>query len=333
MKPFLVKVLCCPGCHGDLALTSAEFEDAEVRSGKLVCLTCSQDYPIVNFVPRFVPSAQYAASFSEEWRLFERIPRDTAMLDEFEQGFRQETAFTPEELTGRLVLDAGCGGGRYTWIPQKWGAEVIGVDLSAGVDVAFRWMGKLPSTHFIQADIASLPFRPGTFDAIYSLGVLHHTPDPAKSFARLPPLLRPGGCLAILVYGVLNRFQEKVWGSFNLIRRLTRRLPHSVLIRLAYLAVPLYYVYRIPLLGSLLYVLAPIPLSRNPIGRVVGTFDLYASWYTYRFTYHEVFEWFKHAGLVGIELPPYHVTMRGYRPTTNEQQHRKTLTPAGLGTT
>src|SRR3546814_9464022 len=71
----------------------------------------------------------------------------------------------------------------------------------------------------IQADIGTLPFRPGAFYLIVSLGVLHHTPDTREYTRRLVPLLAPGGELAIWVYGLnLAKRRDRI--------PLTSRLPH-----------------------------------------------------------------------------------------------------------
>jgi len=99
---------------------------------------------------------------------------DEAGRQDAERNFRKQTGFTPEELRGKLVLDVGCGMGRFAEVATCWGARVLGVDLSAAGEVAAR---NLLDREFValQADVFSLPFAPGTFDQIYSIGVLHHT--------------------------------------------------------------------------------------------------------------------------------------------------------------
>ena len=65
------------------------------------------------------------------------------------------------------------------------GAEVFGVDLTMAIDAAYRNIGHLDNVHLFQADIFALPFRQDAFDLAYSIGVLHHTPDPAAAFDEL----------------------------------------------------------------------------------------------------------------------------------------------------
>src|SRR5262249_33072470 len=102
---------------------------------------------------------------------------------------------------GRLVLDAGCGMGKFLYYAGQWGAkDVIGVDLSPSVELAFRWTREMPNTHVIQGDIYRLPLHKG-FDFVYSIGVLHHLPDPEGGFHQLVRHLRRGGKILSWVYG------------------------------------------------------------------------------------------------------------------------------------
>ena len=85
------------------------------------------------------------------------------------------------------------------------GGSVVAVDLSFAIDAARENLSEREGIHFIQADIFRLPFRPQSFDFVYSWGVLHHTPDPPAAFSRLPPLVRPGGKLMVFVYARYNK--------------------------------------------------------------------------------------------------------------------------------
>src|SRR5207245_7695061 len=114
-----------------------------------------------------------------------------------EEMLHAKTGLTPEQVKGRLILDAGIGAGRFTDILLKWVALVVGIDLSYAVEAAYQNFGHLPGVLICQADIKRLPFRELTFDYIISIGVLHHTPDTKRYFTYLPRLLKPGGEIAI----------------------------------------------------------------------------------------------------------------------------------------
>lgn len=103
----------------------------------------------------------------------------------------------------RKVLEVGCGiaiDGRYL--------SEHGVDYQA-VDLSFESL-RLADAHFCQnnlgrrftnADATQLPFRDGTFDFVYSIGVLHHVPDTEAACREVSRVLRPGGQLRIMLYG------------------------------------------------------------------------------------------------------------------------------------
>ena len=83
--------------------------------------------------------------------------------------------------------------GRYTRLAGQMGGEVIGVDLSQSILKAYQKTSDNPLVHIIQGDLLHLPFRKKQFDIIYSLGVLHHTPDPRQAFCNLRSVLRKRG--------------------------------------------------------------------------------------------------------------------------------------------
>ena len=81
----------------------------------------------------------------------------------------------------------------------------------------------------------------------YSIGVLHHTPAPANAFARVADTVQPGGKLAVYMYaryGPSHRVSDAI-------RVVTTRLPLKVMWVLSAVAIPLYYPYRLPILGKL----------------------------------------------------------------------------------
>jgi SAM-dependent methyltransferase len=119
-------------------------------------------------------------------------------------------------------LDAGCGNGRFTYQVAQTGAEVIGVDLGWGVYSAFDHMRALPNVHIVRGDLFRLSFPASTFDRIFSIGVLQHTGNAAAAFDAIVRTLRPGGLVAVRVYGKGRRTYEIL---DRLIRGITIRLP------------------------------------------------------------------------------------------------------------
>jgi SAM-dependent methyltransferase len=146
--------------------------------------------------------------------------------------FRRKTLLGDDELAGRLVLDAGCGNGRYAHVANRLGAEVVAVDLSGAVDAAFANTRGLAACHVVQADLFDLPFVEGTFDVVYSIGVLHHTPSVERAIGALARRLRPGGVLSVHLYRRRTPLFEIVDRSLRLV---TTRLSLSWCWRLSHL--------------------------------------------------------------------------------------------------
>jgi SAM-dependent methyltransferase len=283
-----------------------------VLDGQLICRDNGHRFPIRRGVPRFVQSDAYTQSFSYEWQRFRRTQLDSATgRTDTRDRLQASLNFPIEQLDGKLVLDAGCGMGRFAEIVHRFGGTYIGVDFSYAIDAAQANAGHLPNVHFVQADLFQLPFASSAFDLVMSLGVLHHTPDPRRAFSSLPRLLKPGGKLTITVYDAGNKVyvaNSRFW------RRYTTRMPKPVLHALSYAAGPLYYLWMLPVLGGLLRAAAFISLERDWRWRVLDTFDWYSPQYMSWHTHPEVFGWFKENGLVDIELLKPSVSQIGTKP-------------------
>jgi SAM-dependent methyltransferase len=309
MKPAFASRLRCPQCRGPLTAAGAASDEGEIASGSL---TCPKDHrvPIVRGIPRFVPGEGYAQSFGYEWNLHRRTQLDSSQSHESEETFKQKTGLRPEDLRGKLVLDVGCGMGRFADVASRWGATVVGIDLSSAVEAASDNLGGRSNVHLAQADVFALPFAEGSFDIIYSIGVLHHTPDTRAAFLRLPPLLKAGGTIAIWVYS--SHRPWRFWSS-DILRVATTRLPKTWLYRLCHVAVPLYYVCRIPIAGNVVRGLLPISVHPKPDWRILDTFDWYSPSYQWKHSRAEVAGWFETAGLRNVQLLEVPTSAQGTR--------------------
>ena len=300
MRLELLDLIECPGCGGAFEVRDVRRRDDEIESGSLVCRNGRHEYPIRHFIPRFVDEDAYADAFALEWHAFRTAHLDSFTgLDYLDRQFKEFIDFPAEALAGKLVLDAGCGLGRFSEVVLNYGGIVVAVDLSGAIDAARQNLGHRENIHFLQADIFKLPFRDETFDFAYSWGVLHHTPDPPLAFQSLPPLVRPGGKLMTMIYANYNK---AYLATTEFYRHLTTRLPKRLLLKLCYIAVPLYYVGKTPLIGPFVTRIL-IPVSVRPPThrwRVGNTFDLYSPKYAFTYDHVEVHRWYEHAGLTRI---------------------------------
>ena len=105
-----------------------------------------------------------------------------------------------ESLAHKLVLEPGCGAGRFTELLVGAGAIVHAFDLSRAVDANRRNIGQPPNYSIAQADILEIPYPDESFDTIVCLGVLQYTPSPEASLRSLWRVLKPGGLLVVDQY-------------------------------------------------------------------------------------------------------------------------------------
>ncbi len=214
--------------------STTKIESDEIIEGGLSCATCACAWPVVRGVPRFASiegiaddKAATAESFGWQWQHFTQTDK------KYEQQFLGWIApVTPEFFKDKIVLEGGCGKGRHTQLAAQWGArDVIGVDLSAAVETAHAATRDLPNAHIVQADIFNLPFA-RVFDYAFSVGVLHHLPDPRAGFKSFSSRVKSGGHISAWVYGAENNEWITRWVN-PLRERLTSRMNRRALLHLS----------------------------------------------------------------------------------------------------
>jgi len=261
LKEKLISYLVCPSCNASLELSVERVEQQEIIEGALRCGACATSFPITRGIPRFAQLAEVesdkqatAVNFGWQWQHF--TEDDTRYAEQF---LGWIAPVTPEFFRGKVVLEGGCGKGRHTQLAARWGAqEVIGIDLSAAVETAFAATRSLPNAHIVQADIYRLPLA-RKFDYAFSVGVLHHLPDPRGGFMSLASKLKPGGYLSAWIYGAENNEWITRW--VNPVReRITSRLDKQVLLQLSKIPAACMY-----LATKLVY--GPLNKNGSPVAR------------------------------------------------------------------
>lgn len=302
-RTWLYELLACPSCGTPM----------ERRSGDLSCAT-GHGFPVVSGVPRLTPASTYADSFGFEWTSFPRLQLDTEASRESEEAFRIKTGLGPEDIRGKTVLDAGCGMGRFSDVVARWGAaRVVGVDISRSVEAAARNLERLECVALAQADLRNLPLRPASFDVVFSIGVLHHTPNTFESLSGIARMVKPGGTLAVWVYERRLRWTQP---GGEVIRVLTSRMRADRLLKLTQWVVPKARAIKraLPAAAALLDFLLPTSNHPDPELQILDTFDWYSPAYQWKHTYREVEAWFRRLGFREVERLGAPVAVRGRRP-------------------
>jgi 2-polyprenyl-3-methyl-5-hydroxy-6-metoxy-1,4-benzoquinol methylase len=314
MQLELVDRLRFPKTGEPLRLENAEFEEGRVKSGTLTTDSRRDTCRVRDFIPRFVPESNYADNFGMQWNMFRLTQLDSHSGHPISASrFWKSTKWSPNDLKGRWVLDVGCGAGRFAEVALNAGANVVALDYSSAVDACYANLKSYPNLHPVQGDIYNLPFAKSSFDFIYSLGVLQHTPDVRTAFAALPPLLAPRGRLCV-------DFYQRSWRTrlvpYYWLRPLTKRVPKARLFSILTAAVPRLFAVsrllgRVPVVGKHLRRVVPVanyegvlPLSeaQHREWALLDTFDWLAPEFDNPQRPQTIRRWFEASGMTNIEI-------------------------------
>ena len=307
MKERVLQYLACPSCNGDLTLEAGHREGLDIMDGTLTCGGCKHVYAIQRGVPRFATDVgeveqQTADAFGYEWTRYSELAE--RYRQQFLDWLRPVNA---DFFRGKAVLEGGCGKGRHTALAAEFGVkDIVSVDLSIAVDAAFANTRHLENVHIVQADLNNPPVKK-VFDYAFSIGVLHHLPDPERGFRALVSRLKAGGAMSAWVYGREGNGWI-VHGVTPIRERVTSHLPHSVLDVLSGLiTVPLFAATRLlygPLrgkglpYGAYLSYIAPFPFREQ---RSI-VFDHLVAPVAFYISKPEFEQWFDRAGLQDVTI-------------------------------
>ena len=177
-------------------------------------------YPVIGNIPRFVSTNNYAKAFGSQWKYYQKTQLDSytgrsISHDRLERLVGGDLSV----VTGKLVLEAGCGAGRFTEILLRSGAMVVATDLSDAVEANYDNCHHEINYAVFQANLLSLPVAYEQFDMVVCIGVIQHTPNPEETIRALCRYVKPGGML------VLDHY------SYNYPYTLTRKLLRKFLIK------------------------------------------------------------------------------------------------------
>ena len=278
----------------------------EVETGTISCV-CGKTYPIVRGIPRFLPDDLAAdlkkaqETFSYEWKMFRFGERNWGQDIEHRKGlFLDAMGSSPEELRGKLILDAGCGSGLLSMeMARSFGMEVVALDLAFGIENAYK-KNTNPYVYYLQGSVLALPFRRQAFDRLYCAGVLVACPDTHAGFKSIVPVLAKDGRCFIWVYHPISKqyypTEHRKLAVYNWIRtRLTSRLPIRVQYYLYLSTLPLFFIKQSieVMLGR-----RPSPLTWRE--KMQALFDFFSPLYQHRHEPAEVSAWFSEQGFANV---------------------------------
>jgi 2-polyprenyl-3-methyl-5-hydroxy-6-metoxy-1,4-benzoquinol methylase len=326
MNPEFPEWLRCPVSGQRLVVESPACVCDQIETGWMISQDGQHRYPIQQGIPRFVPSSNYADSFGMQWNHFRQTQLDSYSGQPVSADrFWKATGWTPSDLAGQWILDAGCGAGRFAEVALQAGANVVALDYSSAIEACWANLRHHPRLHVVQGDLLALPLARDSFDFVYSLGVLQHTPDVARAFAALPPMLKSGGRLCADFYERTWKalLQPKYW-----LRPLTTRVPPVTLFGWLQRLVPSLLKMsrlfgKVPVAGVVLKRLIPVasydgvlPLTRKQLEEwaLLDTFDWFSPTFDYPQTAETVHAWMERAEMADFEVVRAgHLVVRGCR--------------------
>jgi SAM-dependent methyltransferase len=330
VKPELVSLLACPNCHRALEILSADHQDAEeILEADLSCTGCDTSFPVRGGVPVFLAPGEdeshVAQSFGFEWQTFHEGGFEQERVfglsrDEDVASFFEGLAVKPDDLAGRVVLDAGCGSGSLTIeLARRYpDTTLVGLDLNPAIREVYRASRSLPNLHVVRASVFEVPSRDGTFDYVWCNGVLHHTGDTRRGFNELARVTRRGGRLYAWLY-------ERKPSPLVAVRKLLEPLglhswSHRALYLLCWaLSVPTFvavqamtFLRRLPVVRSRTR-LRILTRKRGLRELVLTWFDVLSPLYRDAYREEEIMEWFTENGFGDLKSYWWPVGVSGSR--------------------
>lgn len=193
------------------------------------------EFSLVKGVLRISAQDNYTDNFGMQWNKFDKTQLDNEIdgLNLSCRRFFAETHWDQEDLSGKCILEVGSGAGRFSKVVLEHTKAVLySVDYSDAVTANFKNNNKIAPDrfHLFQASIYEMPFPDNSFDKVFCLGVLQHTPDFEASINALIDKVKPGGEIVVDFYPI-----KGWWTKINakyILRPITKKMPHERLLRL-----------------------------------------------------------------------------------------------------
>lgn len=318
MNKNFVKLLRCPASGQDLQL---EVKSAKpngcVEEGELFTADRAHTYPIIRGIPRFVSSDKYANSFSKEWAKWANVQYEeqnvnSPMHNHTTNMFNRISQLPDNAIKDKIVVEFGCGGGRFIDVVRKKGGIAIGIDLSTAVEQSGYNFRNDENVLIVQGDILNAPFKDNVFDVGYTIGVLHHTPDPQKGFDELSRVTRQGGEVVCCVYAKGSYYDyQSVYKVRRFINKTEPVFGNKLALLYSYISAHIFFRLfpRIAKISTRFHNFIwrveryhlPVLYLPDAKWRVLDVYDSITPVYASTHSVDEITSWFQKAGFSNIE--------------------------------
>ena len=271
-------------------------------------------FPKIRGVIRIVDGSNYTDNFGFQWNKFQKTQIDREKKDCLISKIRffAETNWDPSSLKNQNLLEVGCGAGRFSQVVlSNTKANLYSIDFSSAVEANYRNNKEYKNRiQIFQASIYAMPFQNNSFDKVFCLGVLQHTPNFKLSIESLSEKVSTGGELVIDFYPV-NGWWTKINAKY-ILRPWLKRVDHKKLFSLIEKnidwMITLYFFNKKVGLGKLFNRFLPIPdisstipdsLSSDELRNwvILDTFDMFSPEYDNPQTIEQVKKWIEDSGL------------------------------------
>ena len=276
------------------------------------CLKSSQNqFPIIKGIPRFIRGKDnYSQSFGYQWKKWGKVQLESENIDKPMQGHTSKmfNTITDNIITSirkdDLIIDIGCGSGRFIdVIKMKHNNRIIGIDYSNSVETAHKNFKYDANVCIIQADALNLPFQSDTFNGSFSIGVLHHTPNPAAGVKEAYRILKKGSWFAISVYSKKSYYDKSIIKYYRKIFNFLMPL-FSYYPAILYSYIAIYFLRpiskNIRLFRPIIMKLFPFVDLPDKKWSILDTFDSVTPSYASTHESNEVHDWLNKNGFINI---------------------------------
>jgi len=297
-KEFINSSMRCPKCLKKL----------ETNENYVKCIGCGEKYLFEKGVLVICPDDKYVSSFSLEWERnrFTQVDSKGYVCGydgakDSKDIFNKKTLLTSEECFSSIILDAGCGVGRFAEIVQPSAELLVCIDLSRA---SYLCRELLPQENVlvIKGDLENIPLVDGAVDISYSIGVLHHAKDPRKAFSEVIRVTKSGGIFSGWVYAH-NKWAEK--DLVLKIKNIVSKIDPSVLYELCELAPEVKRALR-----SFFKKVPAISGSKNDKECILDTFDWWSCQYRKHYDNNEVHKLLTELGCIEIGWGTFPVSFK-----------------------